>query len=98
MAGSNVRAQQAATAALESKERSEALAQMHLTKILRAYILQMITGAWADNLQLLQQRQEHWEVLWQQRCVWGSCRGTRQAHVLLDCQQTRIHAVRKPTH
>lgn len=43
MAGSNVRAQQAATAALESKERSEALAQMHLTKILRTYILQMIT-------------------------------------------------------
>jgi hypothetical protein len=45
MAGSNVRAQQAATAALESKERSEALAQMHLTKILRTYVLQMITGA-----------------------------------------------------
>jgi hypothetical protein len=44
MAGSNVRAQQATTAALESKERSEALAQMHLTKILRGYILQMITG------------------------------------------------------
>jgi len=44
MAASNARAQQGATAALESKERSEALAQMHLTKILRAYILQMISG------------------------------------------------------
>jgi hypothetical protein len=45
MAGSNARVQQSATAQLESKDRSEALAQMHLTKILRAYILQMITGA-----------------------------------------------------
>lgn len=44
MAASNARVQQGATAALESKERSEALAQMHLTKILRAYILQMISG------------------------------------------------------
>lgn len=44
MAVSNARAQQGTTAALESKERSEALAQMHLTKILRAYIMQMITG------------------------------------------------------
>jgi hypothetical protein len=44
MAGSNVRAQQATAAAFESKERSEALSQMHLTKILRGYILQMITG------------------------------------------------------
>lgn len=45
MAASTARAQQGATAALDSKERSEALAQMHLTKILRAYIMQMITGA-----------------------------------------------------
>lgn len=44
MAGSNARVQQSATAQLESKDRSEALAHMHLTKILRAYILQMITG------------------------------------------------------
>jgi hypothetical protein len=44
MAASNARAQQGITAALDNKERSEALAQMHLTKILRAYIMQMITG------------------------------------------------------
>lgn len=45
MAGSNARAQQSTTAALETKDRSEALAGMHLTRILRAYILQMISGA-----------------------------------------------------
>lgn len=57
MAVSNVRAQQAQTAAMESKERSEALAQMHLTKILRAYILQMITGGYyAPTICMQQQR------------------------------------------
>jgi hypothetical protein len=53
MAVSNARAQQSTTAALDNKERSEALAQMQLTKILRAYIMQMITGT-LESLRLVQ--------------------------------------------
>jgi hypothetical protein len=71
MAGSNVRAQQATTAALESKERSEALAQMHLTKILRGYILQMITGKVAPATQhttVACQQQQHGAVAKQLPC------------------------------
>lgn len=50
----------APAAAAEAKERSEALAHMHLTRILRSYILQMISGGWAAAAWRLGSQQTWW--------------------------------------
>lgn len=73
--GSNARAPQGATAAMESKERSEALAQMQLTKIVRAYILQMITGVWGVGF-----------LMWERHILSSSTQQQQQLTVAY-CQQ-----------